>query len=74
MAGPSIPEGFDFTDPDLYVERVPTGEFAELRRTAPVWLNSASRSRFAAARFMPGIPTVSLAPNCGTRSRARAWG
>jgi cholest-4-en-3-one 26-monooxygenase len=40
MAEPSIPEGFDFTDPDLYVSRVPAEEFAELRRTAPVWWNA----------------------------------
>jgi cholest-4-en-3-one 26-monooxygenase len=37
---PRIPEGFDFTDPDLLAERVPLQEFAELRRTAPVWWNS----------------------------------
>jgi cholest-4-en-3-one 26-monooxygenase len=43
MTGPSIPEGFDFTDPDLYVRRVPTGEFAELRRAAPVWWNPQRR-------------------------------
>jgi cholest-4-en-3-one 26-monooxygenase len=35
-----IPEGFDFTDPDLYAERVPLAEFAELRRAAPVWWNA----------------------------------
>jgi cholest-4-en-3-one 26-monooxygenase len=43
MAEPSIPPGFDFTDPDLYVTRVPTGELAELRRTAPVWWNAQPR-------------------------------
>ena len=43
MAEPSIPEGFDFTDPDLYVSRMPTEEFAELRRTAPVWWNAQPR-------------------------------
>ncbi len=37
MAQPRIPAGFDFTDPDLNVERVPAAELAELRRTAPVW-------------------------------------
>ncbi|MEV5833504.1 cytochrome P450 [Nocardia sp. NPDC052112] len=37
MATPSIPTGFDFTDPDLWAERRPIEEFAELRRTAPVW-------------------------------------
>ncbi|MBB2939140.1 cholest-4-en-3-one 26-monooxygenase [Amycolatopsis bartoniae] len=40
MATPMIPAGFDFTDPDLYAERLPLEEFAELRRTAPVWWNS----------------------------------
>src|SRR6266705_1795010 len=43
MAGPSIPDGFDFTDPDLYVHRVPAAEFAELRRAAPVWWNPQPR-------------------------------
>ncbi|MDT7565814.1 MAG: cholest-4-en-3-one 26-monooxygenase [Pseudonocardiales bacterium] len=38
-----IPEGFDFTDPDLYAERVPLAEFAELRRSAPVWWNAQRR-------------------------------
>jgi cholest-4-en-3-one 26-monooxygenase len=43
MAEPSIPPGFDFTDPDLYATRVPTAEFAELRRAAPVWWNAQRR-------------------------------
>src|SRR2546423_2587691 len=43
MAEPSIPPGFDFTDPDLYTTRVPMDEFAELRRTAPVWWNAQPR-------------------------------
>ncbi|MEV5837296.1 cytochrome P450 [Nocardia sp. NPDC052112] len=37
MTTPSIPVGFDFTDPDLLSTRLPIQEFAELRRTAPVW-------------------------------------
>jgi cholest-4-en-3-one 26-monooxygenase len=40
MAGPQIPAGFDFTDPDLYAHRVPAAELAELRRAAPVWWNA----------------------------------
>src|SRR5262252_6509622 len=40
MAEPSIPPGFDFTDPDLNAIRVPAEELAELRRTAPVWWNA----------------------------------
>jgi cholest-4-en-3-one 26-monooxygenase len=43
MAKPSIPEGFDFTDPDLCASRVPAQELAELRRTAPVWWNAQPR-------------------------------
>jgi cholest-4-en-3-one 26-monooxygenase len=43
MAGPSIPPGFDFTDPDLCSRRMPEAEFAELRRTAPVWWNPQRR-------------------------------
>ncbi|WP_031465321.1 cytochrome P450 [Sciscionella sediminilitoris] len=42
MVMPAIPEGFDFTDPNVYAERVPHAEFAELRKTAPVWWNPKS--------------------------------
>ena len=45
MVAPRIPDGFDFTDPDLYAERIPMAEFAELRRTAPVWWNPLPRGR-----------------------------
>jgi cholest-4-en-3-one 26-monooxygenase len=34
---PSISHDFDFTDPDLLATRLPIEEWAELRRTAPVW-------------------------------------
>ncbi|MGP3979682.1 cytochrome P450 [Streptomyces sp. KR80] len=37
---PALPEGFDFTDPDVYQQRVPLPELAELRKTAPVWWNA----------------------------------
>jgi cholest-4-en-3-one 26-monooxygenase len=43
VAEPSIPPGFDFTDPDLCLERVPAAELAELRRVAPVWWNAQPR-------------------------------
>ena len=43
MAEPRIPPGFDFTDPEIYVHRVPSQEFAELRRTAPVWWSAQPR-------------------------------
>ena len=39
MPSPSLPPGFDFTDPDLNRERLPVEELAELRRTAPIWWN-----------------------------------
>jgi cholest-4-en-3-one 26-monooxygenase len=31
--------GFDFTDPDLLLHGIPVTEFAQLRKTAPVWWN-----------------------------------
>ncbi|NUS45096.1 MAG: cytochrome P450 [Mycobacteriaceae bacterium] len=40
MTAPSLPKGFDFTDPELWAARRPVAEFAELRRTAPVWWNA----------------------------------
>jgi cholest-4-en-3-one 26-monooxygenase len=43
MAEPSIPPGFDFTDPDRCVQRLPTEELAELRRAAPVWWSQQPR-------------------------------
>lgn len=38
---PSCPfgPGFDFTDPDVLLGGMPITEFAELRKTAPVWWN-----------------------------------
>ncbi|MBF6136740.1 cytochrome P450 [Nocardia otitidiscaviarum] len=39
MSAPSIPAGFDFTDPELFARRLPIEEFAELRKTAPIWWN-----------------------------------
>lgn len=39
MPAPNIPAGFDFSDPDVWVECIPMDELAELRRAAPVWWN-----------------------------------
>ena len=39
MPTPNLPPGFDFTDPDIYSERIPVQEFAEVRATAPIWWN-----------------------------------
>ncbi|MFF0493294.1 cytochrome P450 [Nocardia sp. NPDC004068] len=39
---PQLPDGFDVTDPDLWAQRVPVEELAELRRTAPIWWNPKS--------------------------------
>jgi cholest-4-en-3-one 26-monooxygenase len=36
---PNLPPGFDFTDPDIYTERLPIEELAELRKSAPIWWN-----------------------------------
>ncbi|MFE6284309.1 cytochrome P450 [Streptomyces sp. NPDC057877] len=39
MPCPALPDGFDFTDPDVLHRRVPLPEFAELRRAEPVrWI------------------------------------
>ncbi|KND26529.1 cytochrome P450 [Streptomyces acidiscabies] len=39
MPCPELPEGFDFTDPDLLQHRVPLPEFADLRSVEPVrWI------------------------------------
>ena len=38
--------GFDFTDPDLLLKGIPVNEFAELRRTSPVWWNDQQESIF----------------------------
>ncbi|WP_137149532.1 cytochrome P450 [Mycolicibacterium sp. CR10] len=40
MPTPLLPPGFDFTDPDIYAHRLPVAEFAELRRSAPIWWNA----------------------------------
>jgi cholest-4-en-3-one 26-monooxygenase len=37
MTCPHLPAGFDPTDPDIYAERLPVEELAELRRNAPIW-------------------------------------
>jgi cholest-4-en-3-one 26-monooxygenase len=37
MGLPSLPEGFDPTDPDLLLEGIPFEAFAALRESAPVW-------------------------------------
>ncbi|WP_425834445.1 cytochrome P450 [Streptomyces fractus] len=39
MPCPALPDGFDFTDPDLLQNRVPYPEFAQLRQAEPVrWI------------------------------------
>ncbi|MFB7335923.1 cytochrome P450 [Streptomyces adustus] len=43
MPCPALPDGFDFTDPDVLQHRVPLPEFAELRRVEPVrWIPQTS--------------------------------
>lgn len=41
-----LPPGYDFTDPDVLLRGIPVTEFAELRKTAPVWWNEQSESIF----------------------------
>jgi len=40
VPSPHFPPGFDFTDPDIYAERLPVEEFAELRASEPIWWNA----------------------------------
>jgi cholest-4-en-3-one 26-monooxygenase len=39
MQSPNLPHGFDFTDPDIYAQRLPIAELAEMRKVAPIWWN-----------------------------------
>jgi cholest-4-en-3-one 26-monooxygenase len=42
MSCPALPDGFDPTDPEVNLQRVPLPEFATMRRTAPVcWIPQA---------------------------------
>lgn len=41
-----LPPGYDFTDPDVLLKGIPVTEFAELRKTAPVWWNAQDESIF----------------------------
>ena len=41
-----LPQGYDFTDPDVLLKGIPVTEFAELRETAPVWWNEQTDSIF----------------------------
>ena len=43
---PFLPQGWDFTDPDVLVEGIPVEEFAQLRKTAPVWWNEQTDTIF----------------------------
>ncbi|WP_326545120.1 cytochrome P450 [Mycolicibacterium sp. ND9-15] len=38
--------GYDFTDPDVLLRGIPVAEFAQLRKTAPVWWNEQPESIF----------------------------
>jgi len=41
-----LPQGYDFTDPDVLLKGIPVTEFAELRTTAPVWWSEQTDSIF----------------------------
>lgn len=46
MQGCPFGNGYDFTDPDVLLRGIPVTEFAQLRRTAPVWWNGQAESIF----------------------------
>src|SRR5262245_60895397 len=37
MSVRDLPRGCDFTDPDIYAERLPVKELAHMRKVAPIW-------------------------------------
>jgi cholest-4-en-3-one 26-monooxygenase len=39
MGTANLPPGFDFTDPDIYADRLPVQELAELRANAALALD-----------------------------------
>src|SRR3981081_2461214 len=41
-----LPQGYDFTDPDVFLKGIPITEFAELRTTPPVWWSEQTDSIF----------------------------
>src|ERR1700755_173242 len=47
MASPDLPPGFDFTDPDIYAERLPIEELAHMREVAPIWWQKQERGNQA---------------------------
>jgi hypothetical protein len=48
-AAPNLPPAIDFTNPDIYAQRLPVQELAELRRTAPIWWNERHRTSAGSA-------------------------
>ena len=50
MPTPNLPPGFDFTDPDIYAERLPVEELAEMRKVAPIWWNAAAERQSSIRR------------------------
>jgi len=47
MPSPDLPPGFDFTDPDIYAERLPIEELAHMRKVAPIWWNEQEKGNLA---------------------------
>ena len=47
MPSPNLPPGFDFTDPDMYAERLPVEELAHMRKVAPIWWQQQDRGNLA---------------------------
>ena len=75
MATPNLPPGFDFTDPDIYAQRLPTEEFAELRArrrsggtsSRPIKADSAT----VATGWSPSTATSARSRCAATSSRRR---
>lgn len=60
-------ENFDFTSPAVLENGVPVEQFAELRRTSPVWWNHQPRGRRSSV-----TTGIGSSPNMLTSNRFRA--
>ncbi len=59
MSAPSLPQGFDPTDPDINHVNLPYEEFAELRATAPVFWIEQKPEAYAGFENSPGYWAIS---------------
>ena len=64
-------QGFDFTNPDILEKGIPVTEFAELRKTAPVWWNEQPESIFDDGGYWVITATRTSRPSPATATCGR---